>query len=303
MVNILENISEDKNRVWENDLENQTQKFLFELDSHIIQELEEKKEKLQEKNVDEFPLLRDKILKLKNEVLLEGCGFFIISGSNLNSFNKEEKIFIHLIISQILGKLLIQNSKNELFVEIKDIGKSMKDGARYHHTREGGSYHTDGSHIYSNPPDYVGLVCINTAKNGGLSKFMSAYTIHNKLLEKKNLLNILYEPFHHDKRGENKEKESPTQFGPIFEYIDGKLNFKYQRELIVSGHEKVNSPLTDSQKEALDFLDSILQIENYVITFGLKKGDLMFSNNNWLIHDRTTFEDYEDENLKRFSLN
>ena len=39
--------------------------------------------------------------------------------------------------------------------------------------------------------------------------------------------------------------------------------------------------------------------ENNVVTFELNSGDLMFSNNSWLIHDRTGFEDYEDEDLKR----
>ena len=73
----------------------------------------------------------------------------------------------------------------DVSVDIKDLGKSMKTGGRYHHTKEGGSYHTDGSHLYKNPPDYVGLLCINPAKKGGVSKFMSAYTIHNKLLDQK----------------------------------------------------------------------------------------------------------------------
>ena len=39
--------------------------------------------------------------------------------------------------------------------------------------------------------------------------------------------------------------------------------------------------------------------ENIVVTYELKTGDFMFSNNSWLIHDRTNFEDHEDENLKR----
>ena len=94
-----------------------------------------------------------------------------------------EKKSFYIIISKIIGKLLEQNKNKETIVEIKDIGKSMKTGGRYHQTKEGGSYHTDGSHIFQNPPDYVGLFCINPAKTGGVSKFMSAYTIHNKLLK------------------------------------------------------------------------------------------------------------------------
>ena len=39
----------------------------------------------------------------------------------------------------------------------------MSAGARYHQTKEGGSYHTDSPH-WKNVPDLVGLFCINQAK-------------------------------------------------------------------------------------------------------------------------------------------
>ena len=113
------------------------------------------------------------------------------------------------------------------------------------------------------------------------------------------LLEMLYERFYHDKKGENDVGQSPAQFEPVFEFIDGYLKFKYQRELINTGHEKMNKPLSEKQIEALDFLDKILKTENIVVTYELKSGDFMFSNNSWLIHDRTNFEDDEDENLKR----
>ena len=178
----------------------------------------------------------------------------------------------------------------------------MKTGARYHHTKEGGSYHTDGSHLYKNPPDYVGLLCINPAKKGGSSKFMSAYTIHNKLLSQKNLLEILYQRFHHDRKNEHLQNEEPTRFEPIFEFRNNKLKFKYQKELIQSGHEKANQPLNEKQIQAINFLEEILRDSSQMVTFELKKGDMMFSNNGWLIHDRTPFEDHDDEKLKRFLI-
>ena len=39
--------------------------------------------------------------------------------------------------------------------------------------------------------------------------------------------------------------------------------------------------------------------ENLIVSYRLERGDMMFSNNNWLMHDRNSFEDYEDDNLKR----
>ena len=61
----------------------------------------------------------------------------------------------------------------------------------------------------------------------------------------------------------------------------------------------MNIPLTQSQKNALDNLDKLLANENFAVTYLLKAKDMMFSNNNWLIHDRTDFEDFDDDSLKR----
>ena len=299
MVEILRQIIRTKNKAWDKTLNDTQEKFLVKLDLTVLNELVEKKSQLNIENSDNFSLFKKEIERLKTQILVDGCGFFVIDGSSFKNFTINEKKSLHIIISKILGDLLKQNKKGELAVEIKDLGKSMKTGARYHHTKEGGSYHTDGSHIYSRPPNYVGLLCINPAKIGGASKFMSGYTIHNALQQRMDLLEILYERFYHDKKGENDVGESPAQFEPIFEFVDGKLKFKYQRELIYTGHEKMNKPLSKKQIEALDFLDKILKNENNVVTFELKSGDLMFSNNSWLIHDRTGFEDYEDEDLKR----
>ena len=299
MVEILRQIVQSKNKAWDKTLNDTREKFLVKLDLTVLNELVEKKSQLNIENPDNFSLFKKEIERLKTQILVDGCGFFVIDGSSFKNFTINEKKSLHIIISKILGDLLKQNKKGELAVEIKDLGKSMKTGARYHHTKEGGSYHTDGSHIYSRPPNYVGLLCINPAKIGGASKFMSGYTIHNALQQRMDLLEILYERFYHDKKGENNVGESPAQFEPIFEFVDEKLKFKYQRELIYTGHEKMNKPLSEKQIEALDFLDKILKNENNVVTFELKSGDLMFSNNSWLIHDRTGFEDYEDEDLKR----
>ena len=299
MVEILRQIIQAKNKAWDKTLNDTQEKFLVKLDLTALNELVEKKSQLNIENSDNFSIFKKEIERLKTQILVDGCGFFVIDGSSFKNFTINEKKSLHIIISKILGDLLKQNKKGELAVEIKDLGKSMKTGARYHHTKEGGSYHTDGSHIYSRPPNYVGLLCINPAKMGGASKFMSGYTIHNALQQRMDLLEILYERFYHDKKGENTVGESPAQFEPIFEFVAGKLKFKYQRELIYTGHEKMNTPLSKKQIEALDFLDKILKNENNVVTFELKSGDLMFSNNSWLIHDRTGFEDYEDEDLKR----
>jgi len=303
MSEILETLVIDKKKTWTKNLSSDSNEFLVDLDDNVISELLQKRDLLDQHNIQHFTHLKTQIQHIKQAILIQGCGFCVINGTNFTAFDKHELSNIHILISKIFGELLIQNKQGEQSVEVKDLGKTLSTGGRYHHTKEGGSYHTDGCHIFENPPDYVGLLCLNPAKNGGVSKFISAYTIHNKLQEDKNLLRILYEKFYMDKRNENQTDETPTQFVPIFTYNNGKLNCRCcQRELIDAGHEKMNKPLTEYQKNALDNLDKLLANENFAVSYLLKKGDMMYSNNKWLIHDRTDFEDSDDENLKRSLL-
>ena len=303
MPKFLETLVIDKKKTWTKNLSSDSNEFLVDLDDNVISELLQKRELLDQHNIQHFTHLKTQIQHIKQAILIQGCGFCVINGTNFTAFDKHELSNIHILISKIFGELLIQNKHGEQIVEVKDLGKTLSTGGRYHHTKEGGSYHTDGCHIFENPPDYVGLLCLNPAKNGGVSKFISAYTIHNKLQEDKNLLRILYEKFYMDKRNENQADETPTQFVPIFTYNNEKLNCRCcQRELIDSGHEKMNKPLTEYQKNALDNLDKLLANENLAVSYLLKKGDMMYSNNKWLIHDRTDFEDSDDENLKRALL-
>ena len=299
---MLEEIIVDKNKAWGRELEKDTDKFLVDVNDEVINEIRSKRMEIHSENESDFPILTNQIKIFKRDILINGCGFFVINGSKFSEFSYDEMNSILKIISKIIGELLEQNKDHEKVVEIKDLGKTMKAGSRYHHTKEGGSYHTDGCHIYHNFPHYVGLVCINPAKSGGESKFASSYTLHNQLLEEKNLLKILYEKFHIDKRNENEINESPTQYEPIFQYENNNLVFRYQRELIEAGYKKMNQSLTSIQKDALNALDRALANENFAVTYLMNPYDIMFSNNKWLIHDRNGFEDFDEENKKRVLL-
>ena len=298
----LDKIITDERLAWDKTLSDKREQFVVHLDSEIIQELIERRNELDSINKNDLPLFKKKILNFRNERLLDGVGLFVIDGICMESFSVKEKTSIYTLASKILGELVIQNIKQEKIVEIKDIGKSMKTGGRYHETKEGGSHHTD-SPQWKNVPDYLGLFCVHNAKKGGTNLFLSAYTIHNRILqERKDLLDIFYEKFYFDKRGEFKDGESPTVFQPIFELKNKKLFFRYLRNYIDAGHDIQNQPLSQPQKDALTYLDNLMRMEDITLKYDLKPGDMVFSDNHWVVHGRTSFEDYDDENLKRFML-
>ena len=301
MKEILDKIITDGHLVWDKTLANKKQKFVADLSPGTVGELIKRRNELDNLNENDLLLLKNEIIEFKKKIL-DGFGLFIINGACLKDFSLKEKISIYTLIAEILGELIIQNIKQEKIVEIKDVGKSMQTGGRYHETKEGGSHHTD-SPQWKDVPDYLGLFCVHNAKKGGTNLFLSAYTIHNRILKgRKDLLNILYEKFHFDKRGEFKEGESSTVFEPIFKFKDGKLYFRYLRNYIDAGHDIQNQPLSESQKEALTYLDNFMLEEDMIMSYDLKPDDMVFSDNHWIIHGRTTFEDFDDPNLKRLML-
>ena len=301
MKEILDKIITDGHLVWDKTLTNKKQKFVADLNPGTVDELIKRRNELDNLNENDLLLLKNEILEFKKKIL-DGFGLFIINGACLKDFSLKEKISIYTLIAEILGELIIQNIKQEKIVEIKDVGKSMQSGGRYHETKEGGSHHTD-SPQWEDVPDYLGLFCVHNAKKGGTNLFLSAYTIHNRILKgRKDLLNILYEKFHFDKRGEFKEGESSTVFEPIFKFKDGKLYFRYLRNYIDAGHDIQNQPLSESQKEALTYLDNSMLEEDMIMSYDLKPDDMVFSDNHWIVHGRTAFEDSDDPNLKRLML-
>ena len=302
MKETLDKIMTDKHLAWNKTLMDKKQQFVVELGSEIIEEIIKRRNELDNLNENDLPLLKNKILDFRREILLDGVGLFIINGVCLKNFSLKEKISIYMLIAKILGELIIQNIQQEKIVEIKDVGKSMKTGGRYHETREGGSHHTD-SPQWKEVPDYLGLFCVHDAKKGGRNLFLSAYTIHNRIFNERNdLLHIFYEKFHFDKRGEFKDGESPTVFEPIFEFKDKRLYFRYLRDYIDAGHDIQNEPLSQYQKDALTYLDNLMRRDEMIMRYDLKPGDMVFSDNHWIVHGRTPFEDSDDQNLKRLML-
>ncbi len=301
-MDILQDIIHDEKLAWKKSLDNEIEKLIVKIEERAIIELNQKKDKLQSSNIDDFPNLEKQIIKLKNEFLMKGNGFFIIDGNSFLGFNDEHVKEIYRLISIGLGQLYVQNIKNEKFVVITDEGKSMSTGGRYHQTNEGGSFHTD-SPQWSKVPDFVGLLCIRPAKTGGISKFVSVYTIHNQMLTiNRENLDLLYSKFHFDKRGEFKENESPTTFEPIFKYQNNQLMFRYLRNYINAGQKIAEKPLTNEQNSILDKLDKIIHDEKFSVSYDLKKFDMTFFNNHRIIHGRTSFQDHNDNNMKRYMI-
>jgi hypothetical protein len=192
----------------------------------------------------------------------------------------------------------MQNADGHLLGHVRDLGKSSNDPAtRIYQTRERQTHHTDSC-------DVVGLMCLRTAKSGGLSSLVSSTTIFNEIRRRRpDLLTVLLQPIETDRRGEVPADGKPYFKIPVFNCHDGLVSAIYQRQYIESARRFEGvAPLTADQIEALDLLDQLANDPKLNLEMELEPGDIQLVHNHTILHDRTAFEDYEEEDRKRHLL-
>jgi alpha-ketoglutarate-dependent taurine dioxygenase len=161
------------------------------------------------------------------------------------------------------------------------------------------SFHTDNS-FGDEVLDYVGLLCLQPARSGGLSQLVSGFAVLSEIQARDpQALDVLSRPFHVDRRGGIRPGESATVQYPVIAHRDGELLLRYLRYWIEVGHEKATQPLTPAQRSALDTLDEVLREPRLRVEFHLRPGDMFFINNRWLFHNRTAFDDDSEPDRKR----
>jgi hypothetical protein len=228
-----------------------------------------------------------------------GRGFAILSGLPRDRYSVTELQAVYWLLGQLLGRPFEQNVQGALLYDVRDTGQDVRYGARFSVTNAESTFHTDNS-FGTDVLDYVGLLCVNAARSGGLNQVVSVYAIHNELLTyHRDMLEVLYRPFHVDRRGGVRPGEPPTVPFPIFRWDGRELTCRYLRYWIEVGHEKAGQPLTTVQVQALDMLDAVARRPDLQVEFGLKPGDMFYINNRWILHNRNAFEDYAEPERKR----
>lgn len=264
-----------------------------------IGELEQSQVELAKLTANDAPLrnLAPRLQSLLNEVL-NGRGFVLIRRLPVEHWTRRKAALAFLVIGAHLGNLRMQNGDGHLLGHVRDLGRSSNDpNTRIYQTRERQTHHTDSC-------DVVGLLCLQTARSGGLSSLVSSTTIFNEMRRRRpDLLKVLLEPIETDRRGEVPEGSKPYFNIPVFNYHDGLVSAIYQRQYIESARRFPGvAPLTPPQIEALNLFDELANDPKLNLMMELRPGDIQFVHNHTILHDRTAFEDYPEPERKRHLL-
>lgn len=277
--------------------------WVEEISADQIREVEAAVQKLEQSGVEieelevSLPSLGPWLRQILDEVL-NGRGFVLIRRLPVERWTRRQAAIAFLIIGAQLGNLRMQNAEGHLLGHVRDLGRSSDDpNTRIYQTRERQTFHTDSC-------DVVGLLCLQTAKSGGLSSLVSSTTIFNEMQRRRpDLLNVLMQPIETDRRGEVPEGGKPYFSIPVFNYHSGLISTIYQRQYIESARRFPGvAPLTSLQLEALNLFDELANDPQLNMTMELQPGDIQLVHNHTILHDRTAFEDYPEPERKRHLL-
>ena len=224
-----------------------------------------------------------------------GPGLALVKGLPRNNMSPEEfelmvwAIGLHLGVARPQGKATQYISK----VQATENNYRSANGRGYNSNTEL-DFHCDGC-------DLVGLACYNKAYHGGKSIISSSVSAWQTLVrERPDLAEIAREEFHFSRNQEEALGEMPYYTQPLFDFKDGRLFGKWNRNRVMNGQDLINVPkLTSTQNECMDLLDQILHRPTLMFTMWLNPGDLQFINNHVMLHSRTAFQDHKKLAQKR----
>ncbi len=239
------------------------------------------------------------LLHRVRDVLRDGIGLAVVDRMPLDAMSVEEARTVYWVLGQFVERLVAQKWDGTMLYDVTDTGRKLQYGVRGSWTNTELYFHTDNAFAVA-PPTYVSLLCLHPAQSGGVSRFCSLYTVHNRLLERyPRLLQRLYEPFYFDRQAEHAPGAPKVSVSPAFAFAGERLRARLAASLVRKGYALMDEPLDPLGAEALAALDEVMQDEDLWVEFVIQRGQMQYLNNFEFAHFRSEFVDASDPALKR----
>src|SRR5262245_61216677 len=113
-------------------------------------------------------------------ILDDGVGVALVDRLPMDRLTPERATAVYWVLGQLLARPVAQKWDGTMVYDVTDTGRRFGYGVRGSWTNVELTFHTDNA-FGTAPPDYVGLLCLMTAAEGGVSRFASLYTVHNEM--------------------------------------------------------------------------------------------------------------------------
>ncbi|MEK9722553.1 MAG: TauD/TfdA family dioxygenase [Rhodospirillaceae bacterium] len=246
----------------------------------------------------ELPAWR-RVMARAKEKLDGGPGFTVVDRLPMDDHDLDDLKTVFWIVGQMIGRTVAQKWDGTMIYDVADKGTPFGYGVRGSYTNVELVFHTDNA-FGAAPPDYVGLLCKNPAKAGGVSRFCSLYSVHNIMLaEHPDLLARLYRPMLFDRQAEHAPGAPKTALAPFFAYDGRRLTARANVQLVRKGHKVAEQELAPDLADALDAVEAVANRAELWLELPIERGHMQYLNNVELGHYRSHFEDFDEPDRKR----
>ena len=226
-----------------------------------------------------------------------GRGFALLRGLPVQRLSRERLRTLYWDIGLELGTPVTQNVKGEAIAEITDHGLDANAvGVKPSMTNAEQRPHSD-------PCDVVSLLCVQPAKEGGLSRIASSLAIYNRLLEEAPpAFTALHRGFHHDLRGDETPEAphgcTPVPI-PVYRWHGGLLSCVFIASSARQAAQRMNRPLPAAELALLDRIAELAHSDELGLGMSFLPGDIQLLNNHTVVHWRTGYTDWPEPERKR----
>jgi len=233
-------------------------------------------------------------------ILKHGVRFAVVDRLPVEELSKADAEAVYWLLASMVARPVAQKLDGTMIYDVHDTGKQALPGSgvRPDKTNIEIRFHIDNAYN-TTPPEIVGLLCLKTAKSGGVSRVLSFHSVHNELLARHpELLSRLYRPFWFDRQKEFFDGETEIFAAPIFE-DDEELRSRFSAHQINGGYKLRGEALDNEGAAALAATLDIFEEPDLSIDFEFQPGEIQFVDNRTLGHSRTEFEDWPDPEHRR----
>lgn len=223
--------------------------------------------------------------------LVQGIGMAIVDRVPVERYTVDESRTVCWLLASLLGRVVAQKQDGVFLYDVRDTGKSLEYGVRRSLTNLPQPFHTDGPWL-TRTPAFVGLFCLQSARDGGLSRYTSLLTAHNELRRQHpELLPRLYQPFHWDRQAEHGADQPRFATHPVFAFDGRALSTRYYEDYVVKGYTLAGERLDEMGRDALAAMREVVDAPAHWIEFRIETGQFQYLNNRLFAHSRTQFTD------------
>ena len=249
---------------------------------------------------EEFEMPACRVMMARAKLVLdEGVGFVIIDRLPLEDYSVDEARAVYWLLAQLVSRPVAQSWDGKLIYDVRDFGRPPGNGVRPDVTNAEQNFHTDNSYNLC-PPDYVALLCLRPAMEGGVSSIVSFYAVYNEMLKRHpGLVARLFRPYLFDRQREHAPDEPKVLSHPLFQYEGDRLVCRLSHRQVVNGHRMAAQELDAEGLEALETLERTMMDPRFTREFFFEPGQIQIVDNIRCGHRRTGFKDYPEDERKR----